>query len=236
MNFRLKLKPINNWFLFLFGIVLLLTSCSTYRIADKFTSKKLHQSGLTLKKVNLGNYHIEYWDSAVDKPTLMLIHGFGASSQFQWFKQTDVLKDSFRLILPNLIYFGESKVDTSICDVMEQAEALKLLLDYLQIKSYSLCGASYGGNVAVELANLNPQNVNKLILFDTPVKYMSLEDINHIYEHYHVKSLGELLIPSDYKKLTLLLKVAFLNPPKVPAIFCRSIYKELYTKQATGQK
>jgi pimeloyl-ACP methyl ester carboxylesterase len=225
MNFKIK---------FIY-IALFFCSCSTYKIADQHTSHQLSKNGLHLKSLQSGNFNIVYWDSGGDKPVLILLHGFGASTQFQWYKQVGSLTDSYRVILPDLIYFGGSTVNSPISSVGEQVEAIQTLIDQLGIKTFSLCGVSYGGLVAAELALSNQEKIKKMILCDAPVKFMDENDIKLIYEKFNVKSFNELLVPDNYKKLKKLLSIAYLHPPKVPAFMLKSVYRNLYIKQAEGQ-
>jgi len=211
------------------------SSCSTYKIAESYTSNKLHQNKLFLKELKTGNYNITYWDSGSDKPVIILLHGFGASTQFQWYKQVDVLTDSYRVILPNLIYFGGSTVNTPISSVSEQVNAMQTLIDQLGIKTFSLAGVSYGGVIAAELALLNQDRVSKMILCDAPIKFMNEKDIQLVFEKFKVKSFNQLLVPDNYRSLKKLLGIAYLHPPRVPAFMLKSVYKNMYTKQSFGQ-
>jgi pimeloyl-ACP methyl ester carboxylesterase len=217
-------------------LLFILCSCSTYKIANRYTAKKLSKSGLHLKELQTGNYKITYWDSEGDKPVLILLHGFGASTQFQWYKQVEDLKSSYRLILSNLIYFGGSTAKIPISSISEQVDAMQTLIDQLGIKTFSLCGASYGGLVSAELALKNQNRVKKLILCDAPIKFMNEKDIQLICEKFHVNSVDQLLVPDDYKKLKPLLNIAYLHPPKVPSLMFRSVYKNMYVSEADGQK
>ena len=217
---------------YLFIFFLFFSSCSTFKIADRYTSNKLSKNGLHLKELKTENFTISYWDSGGDKPVLLLLHGFGAATQFQWYQQVETLKDSFRLILPNLIYFGESVANPPISSVNDQVKAMQMLIDQLGFNSFSLCGVSYGGLVAAELGLLNQDRVKKLIICDAPVKFMDGNDIELICKKFHVNSLSELLVPDEYKKLKTLLKIAYRKPPAVPVFMFKSVYKNLYMKYA----
>jgi len=216
-------------------MLITLCSCNTYRIANRYTAKKLHKSGLALNEFHNEKYKISYWDSGGDKPVLILIHGFGASTQFQWFKQVKALKNKYRLILPNLIYFGGSTANPQIFSVAEQVTAMQSLIDNLDVKTYSLCGISYGGLVSAELALLHPEKITKLVLCDAPVKFITMEDLQAACRRFSVNSVNELLIPKDHKQLKPLLRVAYHHPPHVPAFMLKSVYKNMYVPFAKEQ-
>lgn len=217
------------------SMLLILSSCNTYRIASRYTARKLNQSGLVLKEFRAGHYTISYWDSGGDKPVLILIHGFGASTQFQWFRQVGALKDSYRLILPNLIYFGGSTADPQIFSIDEQVKAMQGLIDHLDIQTFSLCGISYGGLISAELGLAAPQKIKKLVLCDAPVKFITTADLRAAAQHFSVRSINELLIPPDHKKLKPLFKVAYAHPPYVPSFMLKSVYKNMYVPFAKEQ-
>lgn len=226
MNFRI----LSIAFLFL------LTSCSTYKIAKHVTDRKFNKSGLEYKQVELGNYTITYWDSENDKPVLILLHGFGASTQFQWFNQVQALRKDYRLILPNLIYFGGSDSKMPVSSVGEQVQAVQALIDKLQVKRFSLCGVSYGGLVSAELALKNKERVQKMVLCDAPVKFMEQKDLQEVCDKYHVCCVDQLLVPDDYRKLKPLMGIAYAHPPNPPLFMFKSFYNNMYIKQAEGKK
>ena len=70
-----------------------LISCSTYKIAERHLNGKMKKAGLQLQfeQVDSGA-QIEHWDSQdTTKPALLLVHGFGASTKYQWYKQVKLL-------------------------------------------------------------------------------------------------------------------------------------------------
>lgn len=217
-------------------LLALCSSCSTYKIAKHVINHKLQRSGLSYKQIDLGKYHLNYWDSEEDKPVLILVHGFGSSTQFQWSNQVEALHKNYRLILPNLIYFGGSSCDSSVTMVNEQVYALQALIEKLGIKKYSLCGVSYGGLVAAELGLRDKGSIQKMILCDAPVKYLDDKDVQLICAKYHEKSVADLLIPDNYKKLKPLMGIAYAHPPNPPLILFRSFYENMYNTQREGKQ
>ena len=65
--------------------LLTLFSCDIYKVANKHIDKKMEDASLKLKTAIVEGDTIEYWDNELDKPVLLLVHGFGASTKFQWF-------------------------------------------------------------------------------------------------------------------------------------------------------
>ena len=173
-----------------------LFSCSSFKIVDDHVNKKMVAASLKLNKKVIQGDAIEYWDNGGDKPVLVLLHGFGATTRFQWFKQVEMLSENYRLILPNLFHFGNSKPSTEKFKVSDQVDLVKNLVDDLGIEKFTLAGVSYGGLVSMEFANNNQARIEKLILMDAPIKFMYASDINNVCKAFKVPSVEELFVPN----------------------------------------
>lgn len=98
-------------------------------------------------------------------PVLLLIHGLGASHA-DWQHQSDVLAGTFRLIVPDLRGHGSSDGSAPF-SVERFATDLLQLLETLKISRLNIAGHSMGGAVAMQMALLRPQWVQKLVLANT---------------------------------------------------------------------
>ncbi len=203
---------------------------------NKYIFRQFSKSGLKQKEIELAGYKINYWDSEENKPVLILIHGFGASTEFQWYQQVQELSVNYRLILPNLLYFGKSNSNPKVYAIKNQVEALQLLLDTLHVDKFNACGVSYGGLVAAELGLQNSGRLEKLVLVDSPVKYFSDKDETIAKSEFNVSSLEELLIPNQYKGLKKLLAVAYHKPPFVPNFILKEMFYSMYNLQVEDKK
>lgn len=213
----------------LFVLCILLTTCTTFTIADKYTSARLKKKQCILNTILVDDVSVEYWDNGNEKPVLVLIHGFGATPEFQWYKQIKALEKDYRLIIPSLLYFGETQpVGSHKYEIQDQVALITGLLDSLQIKTAHICGVSYGGLVAGELTRQHPERVRKLVLFDAVLKYYSHVEIKQLCKAYEISDFKELFVPADEKDLRRLLKVAYKTPPPVPAFLLKSVQKEIY--------
>jgi pimeloyl-ACP methyl ester carboxylesterase len=212
------------------AFLLFLFSCNTYKLANNYSSLVLKKNGLASRSIDLDKFTVHYWDSGSDKPVLILLHGFGTSGKFQWYKQSARLGDHFRLIIPDLLYFG-SKAKISSYTLEYQVAAIESLLEKLQIRSCYLCGSSYGGLVAAELALKHPEQIKKLILMDTPLKYLKDEDIRNVCNENNISDPRELLVPSNPAMFKKLLGITYLKEPKMPGFMRRSFYENSYLKE-----
>ena len=208
-------------------ILLLFCSCNPYRFASRHVTGKVEKAGLSLHTARMEKYTINYWDSQEDKPVLLLIHGLGADTEFHWYKQVGELKD-YRIIMPNLLYFGGSVPENDNYSVIGQVRAMQALIKELGLKEFYLCGFSYGGLVAAELAKAETGKVKKLLLFDAPVKYFVREDLQPLLHKYGLKEPSQLLVPKDAKAMKDLTSVIYKHPPHIPAAFYKSFQVNMY--------
>lgn len=100
------------------------------------------------------------------KPTLVMVHGFGADKDHWTFYAPWLTKD-YRLIAPDLPGFGENDRDGELpFDVGSQAARLKNFLDALGIDRPHLGGNSMGGWIALRYALDYPGALASLTLLN----------------------------------------------------------------------
>ena len=91
---------------------------------------------------------------------LLLLHS-GVCDRRMWEPQWVALAESFRVVRPDLRGFGETPLppgrSSFAADVIE-------LLDHLGIERTRVVGSSLGGRVAMELAAMSPERVERLVL------------------------------------------------------------------------
>lgn len=140
--------------------------------------KNLHISKETIKATySLPNSHfikwnngeIHYTESGKGFPILM-IHGFGGSNYD--FKQLDsLLNDKFRIIRIDLPGFGMSDFPNQLLNEKSYTDIYKdyftFLIDTLHLDSMYVMGNSLGGMMAWNVTVNHPENVKKLILFNS---------------------------------------------------------------------
>lgn len=205
-----------------------LIACNIYKVAEKHIDKRMTAADMHLNLEVIAGDTIEYWDSGVDKPVMVLVHGFGASTKYQWFEQVEWLSQHYRVIMPNLNYFGRSRPARDNFTVDGQVKLVHKLLDHLKVEKYALCGISYGGLTIFEMALQRPEAITVMIGLDAPVKYMYAEDIDVVCERFEVKSVQELFAPSNPKGLKKLLYLATLKKSIIPASWLKEFHEKLY--------
>lgn len=179
---------------------------------------------------------VDYWDNNMEKPVLVLVHGFGATTKYQWYKQVKWLSEEYRVIMPNLLHFGKTKVGEQRFEVADQVEMVHDFISEMGIKEYILGGVSYGGLISMEIAEKYPEGIKKLVIIDAPVKYMYKEDMDTVTSRFEVESVQELFAPSSEKGLKKLMYLASLKKSAVPASWLTEFYEDLYASNLEDKR
>ena len=98
-----------------------------------------------------------------DSPTIVLIHGFGASSRYlvPFAERLAVLGDVYA---PDLPGHGKTDARDTPLDIAGYADALAAWLDAMELSRVQAIGHSMGSQIAVELALRRPDLVERLVL------------------------------------------------------------------------
>ncbi len=192
-----------HFFLFLFLFTLInkdIAQSKTpwmFRMQDKFAKKNMKKFVKydTLIKTSHAVLHISYSNDK-NKPTLLLLHGMGANARTNWSSQIKTLSKSFNLILPDLIYFGESTSDSKNYSVEFQVEQIHEAVEKLGFTDkINVMGFSYGGLTAAVYNELFQTSINKLIIMDGPVKFYTAEMADSIANHYGINGINNIISP-----------------------------------------
>ncbi|MBT3531423.1 MAG: alpha/beta fold hydrolase [Gammaproteobacteria bacterium] len=118
---------------------------------------------------------LNYRKYSSDGTPLVILHGlFGNLGNWGWHSKQ--LAESFAVYGVDLRNHGASFQDDEL-NYQVMAEDLKKLLIHLQIERCFLVGHSMGGKVAMQLAQTDPQIIEKLVVVDiAPVSYSSTAD------------------------------------------------------------
>lgn len=106
------------------------------------------------------------YDDLGSGPAIVLLHGY-PFNRSMWREQVDALKESFRVITPDLRGHGETTATPDPSTMDEMAQDVAALLDDLEIKRVYLGGLSMGGYVALAFYRRFQFRVRALILADT---------------------------------------------------------------------
>lgn len=120
---------------------------------------ELQQTYIQIRDINL---YFEYL--MTDKPPILLIHGF-ASSTYTFRRMIPLMQKQFSIIAVDLPGFGRSEKPASfIYSLQNYAELMLDCLRYFGISSAYIAAHSMGGQIALNMARIAPEKINKLIL------------------------------------------------------------------------
>jgi pimeloyl-ACP methyl ester carboxylesterase len=95
---------------------------------------------------------------------VLLLHGLGCSS-LEWSENVEYLSQRLTVVAVDLIGFGASDKPAGFdYSARGQANQLVALMNELGIDQYHVVGNSFGGKVAIELANIKERCVKSLTL------------------------------------------------------------------------
>ncbi|MCT2535407.1 alpha/beta hydrolase [Aquibacillus koreensis] len=121
-------------------------------------------AGLTESYIRVANMDLYCEYLLNDKPPILLIHGF-ASSIYTFRRIIPLLMEQFSVISVDLPGFGKSEKSNSFVYSFENYA--KVMLEFIQtfnLSSTHIVAHSMGGQIALHMARLAPEKVNKLIL------------------------------------------------------------------------
>jgi len=168
-----------------------------FRWQDKYATKNIHKyvKGDTLINTSNAVIHLHYSKDNT-KPYLLMLHGMGANARTNWGSQIKELSKHFNLILPDLIYFGESTSASNNYSIELQVEQIHEALVKLGVTSkINVMGFSYGGLTAAMYNQLHHQDIIKLIIIDGPVKFYSGQLADSLANLVGVKTIKNVIVP-----------------------------------------
>lgn len=160
-----------------------------------------------------------------DKPDLVMVHGYGGNSIWQFLGQVGPLSKAFNLYLPDLLFFGKSYTKRSDRSEVFQAKCVVNGLKRLGLNRFSLYGISYGGYVAYRMAEMCQNEVDKVVIVSSGIVWTEDQKDELIYEK-HERNALEILLPETTRDLRLLvnLSVYKFDPLKwVPDLILRKL-------------
>ncbi|ESQ27928.1 hypothetical protein EUTSA_v10018986mg [Eutrema salsugineum] len=138
-----------------------------------------------------GETTVHFWVSGhrrISRPNLVMLHGYGGNSKWQFIHQVSDLSRSFNLFIPDLVFFGKSYSRNTDRSVEFQARSIVGGLKRLGCDGgLAVYSISYGGFVAYRIAKIWPEMIGKLVI---------------------VSNVSEILVPRNPIDLRLLVRVS----------------------------
>lgn len=148
---------------------ILLNEQLSYKIAEK--KLKIKEGDLENKKLiySFKDNTIAYYKIGSEKPALLLIHDFyiGASNK-EWYKVQEQLSKYYTIYSIDCIGYGHSSKPTKSLITYEQSLLISNFIKNIILtdttEKVTILGSNGGGDVALTIAHLNKELVEKLIL------------------------------------------------------------------------
>jgi len=137
-------------------------------------------------------HYQEFGDAA--HPTLILIHGYTAST-YVWQTVAPMLADeNFHVVAVDLLGFGFSEKPAWFeYSIVSQARMIERFMDRIGIGRAILVGSSYGGAVASTVALDYRERVEKLVLVDAVCNDEAKQNV--LLRLVSMRGVGEILSP-----------------------------------------
>jgi len=117
------------------------------------------------KKILINNLEINY-KTAGEGKSLLVLHGWGGSSD-TWIEVQEILsKQGYKTICPDLPGFGKSQIPAYAWDLDDYCDFIESFILSLNLEKFYLLGHSFGGALAVKCGLKFPQKIEKLFLID----------------------------------------------------------------------
>lgn len=152
---------------------------------------------------------INYTDTGKGR-VIVLLHGFLGSHEV-WSEFVKKLSRKFRVIAIDLPGHGETPCIGYYHSMELLAQSVKAVLDKAGVRRYIITGHSMGGYVALAFAELYPENVSGLCLFnstsyaDSAEKKKEREKVIRLvkkeHRHYVTEVVTSLFAPENVPKL-----------------------------------
>lgn len=203
----MKLKNMKYLFILLLSFSLNAQDLSKLKPLDAELTTVTYPFPVTVKMIKNQGQELKmvYMDARPEKPngkTIVLLHGKNFNGYY--FEETAkvLLKEGFRVIMPDQIGFGKSSKPKQYQFSFQQlAENTKSILDDLKIEKFIVLGHSMGGMLATKMAVMYPESIDKLIL-ENPIgleDYRDLAPYQNIDKQYAAEFKNTYQSYKDYQ-------------------------------------
>ncbi len=156
---------------------------------------------------------VRYVDTGGDGTAVVLIHGFAASLD-TWAAVIPALAPGHRVIALDLKGFGWTDRPEGDYDPDTQAKLVFELLDQLDVDRTAVVAHSWGSSVALSMAHLQPERIDRIALYDA---WVYEEQLPVFFHWARVGGLGEVLFSLFYKERPAdKIEGAFYDPSIIP--------------------
>jgi pimeloyl-ACP methyl ester carboxylesterase len=134
---------------------------------------------------------IKYFEMG-EGESLIFLHGGGIRA-LTYLNCLKLLSNKYKVYAPDLPNFGESSIPSRIWGFSDYAEFLNEFINYLPINDVTIVGHSFGGGIALHLANKNTKI--KRIILANPAGMIKINSLPKAYCNFFIKkTINDLFI------------------------------------------
>lgn len=200
------------------------TACSLSRTATRVVERRVEGHGLEQRRAVFGGRQVSYWIGG-EGPPLLLLHGFGGNGLWTWNKQLKELSRHRTLIVPDLVWFGNSHALGVEPSLHVQVETMIDLLDHEGIERADVMGISYGGFVTLLLHQHHPDRTAKVVVVDSPGPVFDEADRDAMLDRLGVDDPAAFFVPTRAEDVGRLLSIVRPGGPAIPRVILEDIRK-----------
>ncbi|MCG8313880.1 MAG: alpha/beta hydrolase [Pseudomonadales bacterium] len=163
-----------------------------FEIYDAEIASQIEALGLQKKTVQAGGFSWAYLENSSrhQKPTLVMIHGFGATKE-AWLQFAAYLHKDFHLVIVDLPGHGESSFDNNKqYGLDDQTQYVHAFIEAIALDRFHLTGNSMGGGITGLYTATQPDKVISAVLIDPA----GIVDHRSDYQAYLDRGENPLLI------------------------------------------
>lgn len=159
---------------------------------------EVHILELNIQNQDLKMAYMDIQPEKFNQKTIVLLHGKNFNGAYWETTIRELVKNGYRVIVPDQIGFGKSSKPPHFQYTFQQlAHNTKTLLDSLGISKTAVLGHSMGGMLATRFALMYPETTQKLIL-ENPI---GLEDYQQMVPYQKVDNWYKNELGQTYDKI-----------------------------------
>ncbi|KAD4889405.1 hypothetical protein E3N88_21478 [Mikania micrantha] len=142
-----------------------------------------------------------------NKPNLVMVHGYGGNSKWQFVLQVAQLTRRFNIYIPDLVFFGKSQSTRSERTDTFQAKCVCDGMKKLGVDRFSAYGLSYGGYVVYRMAEMEEEMVEKVVIVSSGIVYTE-DQKSELLKKLDGRNVVDVLVPDKPEDIRMLCRIS----------------------------
>jgi pimeloyl-ACP methyl ester carboxylesterase len=220
--------------LLLVALLAPLPACSLARVGNDLIAARAEHLGFTEHHLAKDGWYLRYWVGG-EGPPLLLLHGFGGDGLTTWRPQLDALARVRRVIVPDLLWFGESGGVDAQPGLDTEARAQLALLAAEGVARTDVMGVSYGGFVLLKMQALNPDVFDRRVIVDSPGPAFSEEEQAEMLARFGASSPADIFLADTPEQVQALIDLTRVHHRRLPRFLLRDLQRNVFAAHRAEQ-